>query len=67
SANTSSCQLNAYYAATLGAYWTPWYTTAMPTYYVWPPVTLERNYYWWQLTCTGTGGTVTTNFVAHVY
>ena len=67
STNTSSCQLNAYYAATLGAYWTPWYNTAMPTYYAWPPATLERNYYWWQLTCTGTNGTVTTNFVAHVY
>ena len=67
STNTSSCQLDTFIAATHDAYWTPWYSTAVPTYHVWPPVALERNYYWWQLTCTGTGGTVTTNFVAHVY
>jgi len=68
STNTSSCSLNAFYAATFGAFWSAWYSvSAMPTYYSWPPVTLGFGYYWWQLTCTGTGGTVTRNFVAHVY
>jgi hypothetical protein len=48
STNTSSCQLDTFIAATHDAYWTPWYSTAVPTYHVWPPVALERNYYWWQ-------------------
>jgi hypothetical protein len=67
-ASTSSCQLSAFYATTIRDTWTPWYSVAdMPTYYGWPPVTLDRNYYWWWLTCTGTGGTVAVNFYAHVY
>jgi hypothetical protein len=68
STNTTTCQLSAFYATTLGGTWVPWYNVAvMPTYYSWPPVTLDRSYYWWWLTCTGEGGSVATNFYAHVY
>lgn len=68
STNTSTCQLNAYYAVSLWGFWAPWYSVpVMPTYYSWPPVSLERNYYWWKLICTGAGGTVVANFFAHVY
>lgn len=69
SVNTSTCALRASYAISRGEFWSPWYTVpTMPTYYSWPPVTLDRNYYyWWELSCAGSGGTVITNFFAHVY
>lgn len=69
STNTSSCQLNASYASAIYGFWINWYNVAvMPTNYSWPPVSLDRNYYWWRLTCTtGSGVSVTTNFFAHVY
>lgn len=67
SANTSTCHFYASRAASFKEFWAPWYDVPAMLAYIWPPLTLERGYYWWRLSCTGAGGAVTADFFAHVY